>query len=83
MKKVVLLACVIVVSGFGSSCRYEKHEYEYALECYKSALESEVGAYCDLGVIIIGNPRKSIENAREKLEKAKIDLEICLVRNSR
>lgn len=72
MKKVILLACVIVVSGF-ASCGVEKTRYKSALRCYKSMLEGK--GYCPYGI-------RTLDDAREKLEKAKIDLEICLVHES-
>lgn len=72
MKRVVLLACVMVVSVF--ACYSEKSSYEDALRCYKSMLEGKgYNVYCRyVGV-------RTLDDAREKLEKAKIDLEICLV----
>lgn len=73
MKKVVLLACIMVVNGF-ASCGVEKSRYESALRCYKSMLEGK--RYCPYRI-------RTLDDARKELEKAKIDLEICLVRESR
>lgn len=40
MKKVVLLVCVMVVSGF-AACDIEKMRYEDALKCYESKYEAD------------------------------------------
>ena len=77
MKKVVLLACVMVVSGF--ACGIEKYRYESALQCYKSMLE---GGYRGYRGYCKNRERTTLDDARKELEKAKIDLEICLVRKS-
>lgn len=73
MKKVVLLMCVMVVSGF--ACGIEKTRYESALQCYKAMLEGK-RYFCPYRI-------RTLDDAREELEKVKIDLEICLVRKSR
>ena len=76
MKKLILVGLVLFSFAYGDSCSMERDEYKRALECYKEWLN--YGG----GICYPSSPYyariDSLEEAREWLEKAKIDLEICL-----
>ena len=81
MKKLILISLVIFSFAYGDSCSAERWEYRDALICYKSRIEGglmalECSNRYDNGVY--RGYASSLKEAKEWLEKEKIDLEICL-----
>lgn len=81
MKKLILISLVLFSFAYGDSCSAERWEYRSALICYKSHIEGGLMAIeCtnDAAYGVYGAYASSLKAAREWLEKAKINLEICL-----
>lgn len=74
MKKLILISLVLFSFAYGGSCSAERDEYKSALKCYQTLSN---GISC---IPRIYPPRmiRTLEEAREWIERARINLEICL-----
>ena len=76
MKKIILIGLVLFSFAYSDSCSSERNEHKRALECYKEWLNYGRGICIPSNLYYVRID--SLEQARDWLEKAKLDLEICL-----